>query len=54
MQIEAGNGLGDDAALGKRVVVRPLEEFLAWMRVAYDVGTMFGERMAEVRLYMYQ
>ena len=41
--------MGDDAALGQRVVVGALEEFLVRMRVADEVRAVFGERGAEVR-----
>jgi hypothetical protein len=48
VQVEAGDGLGDDAAFGEGVVVGALEEFLVGVGIADEVGAMLRQRGAEV------
>jgi len=44
----AGDGVGDDAALGKGVVVRALEEVLVWVGVGGEGCAVLGQSCAEV------
>src|ERR1700722_6596862 len=51
MQAKAGNGLGDNSAAGKTVVVRAPEKLLLGMRIGNQVGAMADELGAQIAAF---